>query len=384
MTAPFDDLSLEVLARRRSAKWSVYPPDVLPAWVAEMDFPVAEPIKAVLFEAVERDDLGYPTTIGLGDAFAAFAARRFDWAVDPNDVFLVGDAVAGIGEVLHALTAPSAGIVINSPVYPPFARTIGEAARRVVDVPLLRVDASWELDLAGLERAFVGGARTYLFCSPHNPVGRVFARETLTAVAELAARFDVLVIADEIHAPLALPGAVHTPFPLAAAASGAACVVITSASKTWNLAGLKCALIVAGSAGMRARLKQTLPPELPYRAGHLGVLASIAAFREGDPWLAQTLAQLDANRAYLGDVLRAQLPPIGYEPPEASYLAWLDVRALALDDPAATFLSRGRVALSAGAPFGGVGKDYVRVNIGTSRPIIAEIVARMARALAAS
>lgn len=381
MSAPFDDLSLTELAQRRSAKWSVYPPDVLPAWVAEMDFPLAEPIKATLRAAIARDDVGYATTSGLGEAFAAFAARRFQWSVEPRDTFLVADAVVAIGEVLQALTAAGDGIAINSPVYPPFAQTIVATGRAVVDVPLRHDGARWELDLDGLERAFAAGARTYILCSPHNPVGRVFARETLRAVAELARHYGVLVVSDEIHAPLTLPGAEHVPFPLVA--DGAACIVITSASKSWNLAGLKCALIVAGTPSVRERLHATLPVELRYRAGHLGVLAAIAAFHEGDPWLAEVLAQLDANRAELAQLLHEHLPAIGYEPPQASYLAWLDVRALGLADPTRVFLRRGRVALSDGTPFGGVGGGYVRVNIGTSRPILREIVARMVHALAA-
>jgi cystathionine beta-lyase len=282
---------------------------------------------------------------------------------------------AGIVEVLRVLTAPGDGVVICPPVYSPFFDAIPEAGRRVVEVPLA---AGGELDLDGLERAFRRGVKAFLLCSPHNPTGRVHDRATLDAIAALAERHGALVVADEIHAPLTLPGARHTPF---AALGETRSVVITSASKAFNIAGLKCALAVAGSAEV-ARELRALPEEVRYRAGLLGVIASEAAFVHGDAWLDALLAALDANRRRLAALLDEHLPAIGYRPPDASFLAWLDCRALELgDDPAAVLLERGRVALEPGHAFGAPGRGYVRLNFGTSAALLDDAVGRMAAAV---
>jgi cystathionine beta-lyase len=372
----FEDLS--ALRRRSSSKWVTHPPDVLPVFVAELDVALAPPVRAALEEAIALGDTGYAEPGALFDAYAGFAGRRFGWAPDPARMQLLPDVMAGIVEVLRVLTAPGDGVVICPPVYPPFFDGIPEAGRRVVEVPL----AGRELDLDGLERAFAGrAARAFLLCSPHNPTGRVWDRATLAAVAELAARFDVLVVADEIHAPLALPGARHTPF---AALGDTRSVVITAASKAFNTPGLKCGLAVAGSAAV-ARELHALPEEVRYRAGLLGVIASVAAFEHGDAWLDELLAALDANRALLGSLLAASLPGVGFDPPEASFLAWLDCRGLGVgDDPAAAFLARGRVALEPGVGFGAQGRGFARLNFGTSAALVEEAVRRMTVAIGAA
>jgi cystathionine beta-lyase len=369
----FDDL--ETLRRRRSSKWVEHPPDVLPAFVAEMDVALAPPVRDALVEAIELGDLGYAEPGSVFESFAAFAARRLDWAPDPARMRLVPDVMSGIVEVLRVLTAPGDGVVITPPVYPPFFDGIPEAGRRIVEVPL----ADGELDLDALEAAFAAGARAFLLCNPHNPTGRVLERARLEEVAVLAARHDVLVIADEIHAPLTLSGATHTPF---AALGESRSVVLASASKAFNLAGLKCAIAVAGSDAVAHELDR-LPEEVRYRAGHLGVIGSQAAFEHGDAWLDALLATLDANRRRLAALLAEHLPAVGYHPPQASFLAWLDCRALGLgDDPAAAFLERGRVALEPGLRFGSQGRGFARLNIGTSDELLTEAVRRMARALA--
>lgn len=381
MADPFNDCSLPELRKRRSEKWTTYPADVLPAFVAEMDFGLAEPIERTLLEAIGRGDTGYAHPVGLGEAFAEFAWAWFQWAVDPEQVVLVPDVMIGVAEALRLVTEPGSGIVINTPAYPPFFPTISEYGRRVVDVPLLRTALSWELDFDGLERAFRDGARAYLLCNPHNPTGRVFSRADLERIAELARRYDVAVVADENHAPLTLTGAVHTPFVSLGGTAPPLAVTVISAAKAWNIAGLKCAVAAAGSAEMRARLA-TLPAEVVSRAGHLGVLAAIAAYREGQPWLRDLLVHLDGNRKLLTQLLAAQLPMVGYVPPQASYLAWLDCAPLGLgDDPAARFLARGRVALSRGLDFGPNGAGFARLNMGTSRALLTEAVTRMRAAL---
>ena len=367
--------SIDRLRRRRSSKWVTHPPDVLPAFVAEMDVELAAPVREALMEAIELGDVGYTERAGLFEAFAAFAERRLGFAPDTARMRIVPDVMAGIVETLRVLTEPGDGVVINPPVYAPFFDGIPEAGRRIVEVPI----AGGELDLDALGAAFAAGARAFLISSPHNPTGRVFDRAQLERVAELAARHDVVVLADEIHAPLTLPGAVHTSF---AALGDSRSVVLTSASKAFNLAGLKCAIAIAGSDAVRRELDR-LPEEVHYRAGMLGVIGSQAALEHGDGWLDALLGALDGNRHRLAALLAEHLPEVGYRPPDASFLAWLDCRPLGLgDDPAAVFLERGRVALEPGVRFGEPGRGFARLNFGTSEELLGEAVRRMAAAVA--
>jgi cystathionine beta-lyase len=297
-------------------------------------------------------------------------------------VFVIPDVLVGISELLRTLTKPGDRIVVNSPVYPPFYRVIGEVERKVEDVPLLRAeDGSWSLDLAGLERAFAGGAAAYLLCSPHNPLGMVFDLTTLACIAELASEHNVLVIADEIHAPLTMDGATFVPFLPIGDYIDCDCIALASASKAWNLPGLKCAVAIAGTERTRKKLA-LMRPELPWSAGNLGVVASIAAFTQGLPWLDDLLVYLDGNRRLLTGLLARELPGVRYIEPQASYLAWLDCAALDLGpDPVSVFLERGRVALTRGRDFGLDSAAFVRVNMGTSAAILTEVVQRMKRAL---
>lgn len=376
----FEDLDLGRLRQRRSEKWARHPPDVLPAFVAEMDYDLAEPVLAALRAAVDLSDCGYASLDGLGETFAGFAAARHGWAVDPGRVHLVPDVMAGVDAVLALATEPGDGVVINTPVYPPFFAHITVGRRRVVPVPLLRTERSWELDFAGLEAAFAAGARAYLLCSPHNPTGRVFSAADLRRVAALAERYGVLVLSDEIHASLTLPGARHTPFVSLGGAAAEHGVTLASASKAFNIAGLKGAVVVAGSAATE-RLLARLPESCHYGAGLFGVLASLAAWEAGGDWLDALIGQLDHVRAEFGRLLAQRLPGAGYVPPEASYLAWVDCAGLGLGpEPARMFLDRGRLALGRGLDFGAPGDGFVRVTIGTSSALLAEIVDRMAAA----
>ena len=376
----FEDLDLGRLRRRRSEKWRLHAPDVLPAFIAEMDYDLAEPVLAALRAAVDLSDCGYAAADGLGETFAAFAAARHGWAVDPGRVHLVPDVMAGVDAVLALATEPGDGVVINTPVYPPFFKHIGFAGRQVVEVPLVQVNGRWELDFAGLEAAFAAGARGYLLCNPHNPTGRVFSAADLGRIASLAERHGVIVLADEIHASLTLPGARHTPFVSLGGAAAEHGVTLASASKAFNVAGLKGAVAVAGSASMQ-RLLGRLPESCHYGAGLFGVLASLAAWSSAGDWLDALLGQLDYARAEFGRLLRERLPGAGYVPPEASYLAWVDCAGLGLGpEPAKVFLDRGRVALGRGLDFGAPGDGFVRVTIGTSSALLAGIVDRMAAA----
>jgi cystathionine beta-lyase len=378
---PFDDVSLELLRLRHSAKWVKYPPDVLPAWVAEMDFALALPIREVLLSAVSRDDTGYPDGTKLGPSFVRFTAERFGWEVEPERVRLVADIMSGVRGLIDSFTERGDGVVINPPVYPPFFMAVRELGREVVEVPLVRDGEGWELDLDGLEAAFAAGARAFLLCQPHNPTGTSFERAQLEAVARLASHHGVTVISDEVHAPMTMPGATHVPY-LTVDGAQAGGVAVASASKAWNLAGLKCAVIVSGSVEMHEQLEEKLSKHLAYHAGHLGVLASVAAFDHGGEWLDALVAHLDRTRHLLADLLAEHLPAVGYVQPQAGYLAWLDCRELGLgDDPAEVFLERGRVALGSGPTFGEPGRGFARLNFGTSSALVEEAVRRMAASL---
>jgi cystathionine beta-lyase len=372
--------SLPRLRRRTSAKWRTYPDGVLPAFVAEMDFDLAAPVKQAVSDALAAGDCGYAHKGALGEAYAAFAADRLRWDVDPGRVYPVPDVMTGLAEVIEAITPPGSGIVVNPPVYPPFRFRFGLYGRRIIDAPLARDEAGrYDLDPAAIEAALrQPGTAAYLLCSPHNPTGNVWSGGQLEMVAELCQRHGAVLLVDEIHAPLVLPGTRFVPFGSLHHEMAGQAFVFTSASKGWNIPGLKCGLAIAGSDRGAALLEERWEALI---AAHLGVLASVAAFTEGLPWLDAALGQLDQNRALLADLLRERLPAVGYAQPQASFLAWLDCRALGLgDDPAAVFLDRGQVAVGHGPRFGSEGNGFVRLNIGTSPELIAEAVRRMALA----
>jgi len=377
--------SLAALRQRTSTKWRTYPDDVLPSFVAEMDFDLARPVIEAVATAMAAGDAGYGHIGRLGEVFAGFAARRLGWNPDQARIFAIPDVMTGISEMITALTPPGAGVVINPPVYSPFFFRIRFTGRRVVEAPLRRRDdGGYELDAESLDRALSeDGVSAYILCSPHNPVGRVWTAQELTTVAGLCHARGVLVLVDEIHAPLVLPGAAQVPILSLDHPVTARTIAFTSASKGWNIPGLKCGLAIAGSPELATVLTERWEALAP---GLLGVHASVAAFEQATGWLDALLAQLDRNRALLARLLAGQLPQIRYRPPEASFLAWLDCRELggALgggDDPAAGFLERGRVALAAGTGFGAQGRGFARLNMGTTEPLLAEAVRRMTTAL---
>jgi cysteine-S-conjugate beta-lyase len=369
---------LEQLRLRRSAKWQAFPPDVLPLWVAELDFELAPAITATLTEAVQRSDTGYAWQVGeLGRALAEFAGQRWDWQVEPAAVFPVSDVGVGVVELLRALTRPGDPIVISPPVYPPFYTWVEEVRGRTIEVPLRRAEG-WRLDLAALEQAFAERPAAYVLCNPHNPVGRVHSRQELAALVELAGRYQVPIISDEVHAPLVLPGASFTPL-LSVPGAAELAVSLHAASKAWNLAGLKCASIVTASARM-AELVGRLPDNR-WRVGHFGVLASIVAYTQEVAWLDRLLATLVDRRELLAKLLADRLPALSWQPPEASYLAWLDCGALGFGRDAGERFLRHKVALEAGHQFGAVGAEHVRLNFGTSAEILAAAIDRMVEAV---
>ena len=374
--APADRLR----SSRSSLKWTRYPEGVLPLFVAEMDYPVSDRIREAIIERVASSDLGYIDSAGpLADAFAAFAERRWSWTLDPGSVRVATDVSVGIVESLRHGVEAGSPVVVTSPVYAPFFELVEEARLPLVDVPMVERVEGWQLDLEGLEEAFIAGARAMLLCNPHNPLGVPHSRETLAELAMLAARYGVLVISDEVHAPLTHHGAVFTPFATVATEVAARSITVTSASKGWNMAGMKCALMVP-SDEHTLRTLDSFPQEVASRTSILGVHANVAAYGD-DEWLDATITRIMHNDQLLAGLLQRRLPVVRYRRPTATYLGWLDFRDLGFGlDPAERVLQDARVALNSGPTFGAAGRGHARINFACDPSVLEEAVDRMVTA----
>jgi cystathionine beta-lyase len=377
---------LAELQTHRSEKWRAFPQDVLPLPVAEMDFPVAEPIKAILSQMVANSDLGYLGPIPeLGLGFKKFAAERWNWTVDEKQVRAATDVGVAAVEILRVFTNPGDSILISSPVYHNFYTWINEAKLTLVDVPFERIGDEatnpWIINWQSIENAYASGIKVHLLCSPHNPLGFIYTKEDLLRIVALAKKHGVLVISDEIHAPLTFPGETFVPILSLGSDAESVAVCITAASKGWNIAGLKCAILVSQNDAMNTKL-DGLAPAMHYRASLLGGFATATAFAEGGVWLDSVLAQLDHNRHLIKELLAEKLPTVRYHIPQNSYLAWLDVESLQLgENPSVTLIEKGRVAFNPGYPFGKQCHQYVRLNFATSPEIITEAIDRIARSI---
>ena len=372
----------DVLRRRVSEKWATYPPDVLPMWVAEMDFPLAPAVRAALAEAVERGDTGYVNQDdwSVREAFADFAQHAWGWAPAPARMRPTTDVSVVIVESLRRLVRPGEGVIVTPPAYAPFFDLVPEGGGVVVDVPLRDDGSSFALDLEGIDRALGRGARGVLLCNPHNPLGLVHSRETLTELSQVVARHGGFVVSDEIHAPLTHAGVPFTPYLTVSDEAREHGIAAHSGSKAFNLAGLKCAFFVAGSDRMATTVRD-LPAEVSFRTGLFGVLATRAGFADGRDWLSGTVAAVESNLDLLDDLLRRELPAVMLRRPQASYLAWLDMTGLGWgDDPAQRALDAARVALTSGLACGTGGAGHARMNVACAPETITEAVARLARA----
>ena len=373
------------LRRRSGRKWSRYPPDVLPAWIADMDFLPAPGIRSTLLEALESGDLGYGPAgdrSGVPESFARWAQRRWRWSVDPAAVMVIPDVVGGLANCVEALCDPSAGVLVQTPIYPPFMSTVRMAGRK-----LCTHDSSeGRIDLPGLSRRLRVGEepmRLLLFCNPHNPTGRCFTRAELLELAAVVIEHDLLVVSDEVHADLVFPGHTHTPFASLDPEVARRTVTLNAASKAFNIAGLRTAVCVCTDPALRARLL-ALPPTRWNAFSTLGVRATLAAWtQDGEEWLNACVAHLATLRERISRWLCDTGLAVRCVLPEAGYLAWLDCRDLALAvEPEVFFLEQARVALSPGADFGGCGRGHVRLNFATSAQILDEILQRMGDACA--
>jgi cystathionine beta-lyase len=375
---------LSILQTHRSEKWRGFPKDVLPLPVAEMDFPVAEPIRAVLAEMVANSDLGYLGPIPeLGVGFQKFAHERWNWDLDESQVRAATDVGVAVVEILRIMTQPGDSILINSPVYHNFYNWINETKLNKVDVPFQRTGDEaanpWDIDWAGIENAYASGIKVHLLCSPHNPLGRIYSKEELLKFVGLAQKHNVLIISNELHAPLTYKGNQYTPILSLGENAQKLSIVVSAASKGWNIAGLKCAIIVTQDPVLFARLNE-MPLAVHYRSSILGAFATSVAFSDCGDWLDDVVSQLDENRYLIKNLLSAKLPSVRYHIPDNGYLAWLDLESLKLGvDPSKVLLEKGRVAFNPGHTFGAQCSQYIRLNFATSPVIVSEAIERIAR-----
>lgn len=377
------DFDIPTLRARRTNKWHKFPDDVLPAWVADMDFGVAPSVTAALKRLNDNQEYGYAAREGvLAASFARRMERRFGWTVDPANVVALGDLVQATFSSVMAFSEPGDGILLQLPSYPPFMAAINDTGRRLLANPMRDNGTRWVLDLAAYEAAPDPRARVLTFCHPQNPTGRAYSRAELEEVAAFAIRHDLVVISDEIHADIVYPGNTHIPLASLSPEIAARTITITSATKSFNIPALRCAVMYFGTPDLKARFFARIPARLLGSPGVTGVDATVAAWDDGQPWFDEIMAQLQANRDWLAQTIGSELPGVTMRLPEATYLAWLDCTALKLPCSAGQFfLDKARVGLNFGETFGPHYGGFARLNFATPTPVLREIVARMAAAV---
>jgi cystathionine beta-lyase len=381
------ELTPAELRARPGIKWHKYPDDVLPAWIAEMDFEVAEPIRTVLQRVIGDGIYGYedPSLYpSLAEAFATHMYQRYAWNVSAEFTRPVPDLVQALFATVGAFTDPGDRVVLQTPIYPPFINAVREMGRQIVEHPLIDDGTRFVLDTSGLRQLADHGTPLLLLCNPHNPTGRVFERRELEAIAELAVARQLIILADEVHADLAYTGNQHVPFASLGPEVAERTITITSATKAYNTPGLRCGIMHFGSSALHERFIARMPDRLLGRVSRFGIDATLAAWRarDCDPWLEQVMTDLQLNRERVARFIAAELPAIRHYSPDASYLAWLDCRELDLPiSPQQFFLEQARVALTDGTDFGTPGRGHVRLNFGTSPEILDQLLGRLAESV---
>lgn len=369
-----------------SAKWRKYPLDVLPLWVADMDFRSPEPVILTLRERVEHGVYGYGWQLEVSELQEVLVdrlAKRYGWAVPPEAIVPIPGVIPGFNVACRVLATPGDGILIQTPAYPPILRVPGNVGFRLDEAELgRRADGRSIADLDAVERAIRPDTRVFLLCNPHNPVGRAWTAEELREMAAICLRHGLAICSDEIHCDLVFPGHSHVPIASIAPEIAERTITLMAPSKTYNLAGLKCSMAIIPSPTLRERFVAGRA-DMVQAVNILGYAAAIAAYRDGEPWLEALLRYLEGNRDHLAETVRTRLPGLAMAPPEATYLGWLDCRGAALpgNDPYTFFLDRARVALNDGSTFGRPGQGFVRLNFGCPRATLVEALDRMARAL---
>ncbi len=381
MTYTFD----QRIDRRQfeSIKWHRYGEDVLPMWVADMDFRAAEPIIRALHERVEHGVFGYGSAPDeLREVVVDRLQERYDWHASPEALMFLPGVVPGFNLACHALASRGEGVLIQTPVYRPILNAPANAGLVGEEMALTRQsDGTYTVDFDLFEQTISDRTRIFILCNPHNPVGRVFRRDELQRMAEICLRHDVIICSDEIHCDLLLDDNVHTPIASLAPEVGQRAITLMAPSKTYNIAGLKCSVAIVENPDLRDRLKTT-HQGLMSSVNVLGYTAALAAYRHGQPWLEALLQYLEGNRDWLLDYVERELPGLTTTRPEGTYLAWLSCHQAAIPgNPYAFFLEQANVALVDGEVFGEAGEGFVRLNFGCPRPMLVEALERMREAL---
>jgi cystathionine beta-lyase len=379
-----DRTTAATLRARGSFKWTAPGPDGFGAAVAEMDFGAAPAILEALAALSADANFGYLSPVladQLAEACADFVRRRYGWAVDPADVHHVPDVIKALELAITHYSRPGSPVILPTPAYMPFLSVPGYLGREIIQVRMRDEDGFFTLDLDAIEDAFRAGGHLLIFCNPYNPLGRVFTAAEIARLTDVVDRHGGRVFADEIHAPLVYPGQRHLPYAATSPAAAAHTLTATSASKAWNLPGLKCAQVILSSDPDR-EVWEEMGFFASHGASNPGVVANIAAYRHGEAWLDEVLAYLDDSRRLLAGLLRRHLPQVRYRPPDGTYLAWLDCTAMDLPgSPGALVTERARVTVIDGPAFGDGGPGAFRLNFATPQPILTEMVERAAAAL---
>jgi cystathionine beta-lyase len=384
LSRSFDKLTREQLNTPSSRKWSFYP-ETIGAWVAEMDFGTAPEITTRLHDAVDRAHLGYispPVVEEMARATALWQQREFGWDVPWQRVHPVADVMAGFEIAVTSFSPAGAGVIVPTPAYMPFFNVTPALGREVFEVPGIVTDGRWTHDLAGIDAAFRAGAHTLVLCNPQNPTGTALTRAELLGIASVVEAHHGRVFADEVHAPLFYGRQRHIPYASLSAVTAGHTITATSASKAWNLPGLKTAQLITSNSADEERFAAIGFAALQ-GASLLGLVAATAAFTQGQPWLDDVLGYLDGNRRSLGDLLKRHLPEVGYSLPDATYIAWLDCSRLGIDGSVADFFrTEAGVTLTDGAQCGRGFEQHVRLVFAMPGPLLEEAVIAMADAVA--
>lgn len=385
MSHEFDRITAESLRDAGWKKWTEFP-DTTGAWIAEMDFGTAPAVSESIRRAADGVGLGYLSSASLRalqESFTGFAGQRYGWTVDPVDVRPVADVLTALQAVVRMYSRPGSPVIVPTPAYMPFLTLPIALGREVIQVPLAHDGDRYVYDLDALDAAFTTTGQVLVLCNPHNPVGRVLEHDELFAISEVVERHGGRVFADEIHAPLVYAGGRHIPYATVSDTAAEHSVTAMSTSKAFNLPGLKCAQVVLTSELSRAIWTNDGGHVYEDQAATLGALAATAAYADGGAWLDDVVGYLDGNRRALAELVAEHLPGVGYTMPEGTYLAWLDLRAVGVEDPARLFRTRAHVAATSGALCGDAGRGFLRFNIATGRPILVEALTRMGEALRA-
>lgn len=384
MDASFLDVPLDRLRSKRGIKWSRYGGDVIGAWVADMDFPVAPAIQEAIDEIQADNEFGYPALdagLAVREAFADWMKREHRWRIDPDDTILLGDVLQAMHAAILRFSEPGDGLIVQTPIYPPFLGAVSANDRRLDENPLIRDTTGYGIDFDQLRAVIDKRTKMLLLCNPHNPTGRAFSRKELKKLAAIALEHDLIVVSDEIHMDLVYPELRHIPFASLGPEIAARTITLSAATKSFNIAGLRCAIAHFGSPELRREFSG-INLRLFGTPSIVGLAATRAAWRSGKEWLSLVREQLDENRQRVEIFLSANLPEIGFHMPEATYLAWLDCTAVELNEsPQEFFLRQAKVGLNPGSDFSSSTDKFARLNFATTPAVLNEILNRMAYAV---